>query len=871
MTERARRSTIAVFLTLLCLYALTAGGQGYSVDGTFSFQLARSVATDPTHDFARRNAATLARWGPVLPALGVPFVWLGAALGRLAPPRDSVAVDGERLTLYDFPPIGGPASGAPGRLELPVTGGALDDVQRARVVSFLSLASSVADGAPVASLVLVGRDGAPLARVVLRAGRETAEWAYDVPGAAPSAHARARVVGRWPGNPQANLYGADLDVGRAAQPAAVVVEWTGADPTARLHLRAVQLRGARGAVEVVGPTSGTWMADDQAAFFARFAFSFVNVPLVALTCALLVPLGAFLGYSTPAATALALATGVATPLWPYAKHDFAEPAAALFIVAATLCVVGARGAARRFVLGGACAALAAGARYTAAWLLPVLAVQAAYAGWQTGAPVAPIPTRLRRAATACGLTVLVPALGLVALLASGRRLPTIWGGAGSGLAQSWLDFSPLNGLYGLTFGPGKGLLWYAPGLVLALAGAPAFLRRQRAHALVFAALPALYLLTYGSKGVWHGGGWGPRYLIPIVPLVACLALPVVERLIHRRSGVGASLTAALLVISVAAQLLGALKHPNLYTVMYRDHVAPKPPSYGYALGGPPAEGYWRHFGGPAAARQLTRPTRGVDPSLPARGLGYAFAESGPLSLTLDAREPFTLSVYVCDWDHRGRRERLRVEQPGSATAPDLDGDLSQCLYRSTPVAAPGPVRVVVDETTGSDVPVLSALFFDRSAPPLPAAGDGAWEGRVGRDGYVLFAWDRGADVASLPRYVSGPTGGGRVWVDTWQTELIETALLYAPGFSPLLAHAWLLGSDAIAALRPADTALLQRAVASPPWRYVYGLEIHSPNPEYALGLDLWPILLRSHFRSHPPVMAAAWLATSLLALGLIAG
>lgn len=184
---------------------------------------------------------------------------------------------------------------------------------------------------------------------------------------------------------------------------------------------------------------------------------------------------------------------------------------------------------------------------------------------------------------------------------------------------------------------------------------------------------------------------------------------------------------------------------------------------------------------------------------------------------------------------------------------------------------PGPVRVTVDVTTGADVPVLSALFFDRDTPSLPAAGDGAWEGRVGRDGYVLFAWDRGNDVASLPTFVSGPTGGQRVWVDTWQTELIETALLYAPGFSPLLAHAWLLGTDAVAALRPGDAALLQRALASPPWRYVHGLEIHSPNPEYALGLDLWPILLRSHFRSHAPVMFAAWVATSLLALGLVAG
>jgi hypothetical protein len=99
---------------LWCVYALTGGGQGYSVDGTFSYEVARSIATDPAREFLARNRGTLARWGPVVPALGVPFAWAGARLGELAPRRDTVPLpsDGRVVRLFDWPALG-PASSTP--------------------------------------------------------------------------------------------------------------------------------------------------------------------------------------------------------------------------------------------------------------------------------------------------------------------------------------------------------------------------------------------------------------------------------------------------------------------------------------------------------------------------------------------------------------------------------------------------------------------------------------------------------------------------------------------------------------------------------------------------------------------------------------
>jgi hypothetical protein len=326
--------------------------------------------------------------------------------------------------------------------------------------------------------------------------------------------------------------------------------------------------------------------------------------------------------------------------------------------------------------------------------------------------------------------------------------------------------------------------------------------------------------------------------------------------------------AALLAAGILVQLIGVAKHPNRYTVMFRDHILPYLVDDGVAYGGARAQAYWRHFGGPEAGRQLARPTdvrpagATVGTTVPApavegdppRGLGYLFGGEGTLRLRLDVRRDvrFAATVYACDWDHRGRRQGLTLTDAGGVRRYTLGADFSGCEYLTWPVEArPGaPLELRLDGLAG-DVPVISALFFDppgaagaagttgSGQPDLPrrdVTTRGAWPGRYGAEGYVLFAWRRGAvDVGRLPDDVSGYEGGERVWLDTGEAELADTALLYAPAFSPLLAHSWLLGSDAVATFFPSDGALQQRALASPPWRSLAGLDRNSPHPEYGLG------------------------------------
>ena len=857
------KSAALVFLVLLCVYLLSSGGQGYSVDGAFSYRAATSIATDPSLTFLRANADTFRRWGPLLAVLGAPFSWAGAQLSRAAPPRDSITLSGERLALRDWPAIGAPGSGETTQLTLDVP--VVDEIggiRAVRLVSFLSRGSAVPDGETVAELVLLDAAEGTLARASVRAGRETAEWAIDLPSTGRVAHQRAPLAGHWPGNPSANLYWADLPLTGPGSVRSVVIRHAGGQSTGRVHVRAVQLRGERGSIEVPGPIA--WSERDQLNFFTRFGFSFVNAPIVALTCALLIPIGRGLGYDERTSAVVALMAGLATPLWPYAKFDFSEPAAAAAMIGAVALLVRNDLSAGRLVLAGGLLCAAAAARYTAVALLPILAIQVGLSNLRrsTREPL----SRLVRAGVAIGWLVSVPVVGALVLAVVLRHLPTIWGGAGAGIAQGWLDFPLWNGVYGLLLSPGKGLLWYAPAAALAGAGLVSFVRRHRTSAIVYVALPLAYVLIYGSKGVWHGGGWGPRYLVPLIPFSVCWSLPVASRLMHgaRRAARGAAI--GLTALSAGAQLLGVLKHPNLYTVMFRDHVAPALRSYGQALGGTPARSYWMHFGGPVAARQLVRPASGLDPSSSRRGLGFAFAESGPLVLDAETSAPFVLTVYACDWDHRGRRQRVVVQGRADVATIDLNHDFSSCEYHSTSVREPGAVKITVEALQPRDVPVVSALFFDRRPPDTPSAGDGDWVGRVGRDGFVLFGWDRGRDVAALPPYVPRVDGGERVWVDTWEAELTDTALLYAPGFSPLLAHGWLLAADAASLVAPRSASLIERALASPPWRYVHELEVQSPHPEYGLGVDVWPVLLYAQFAAHPGVIAVAWAAYGAVAL-----
>ena len=93
------------------------------------------------------------------------------------------------------------------------------------------------------------------------------------------------------------------------------------------------------------------------------------------------------------------------------------------------------------------------------------------------------------------------------------------------------DFStPLHlGLYGLFLSPGKSLFLFAPLVLLAMLGLPLLWRQSRPLAAVCGGCVTAYALFLGNHTQWEAGySWGPRYLLPVVPLLLVGMAPLLR-------------------------------------------------------------------------------------------------------------------------------------------------------------------------------------------------------------------------------------------------------------------------------------------------------------------------------------------------------
>lgn len=127
------------------------------------------------------------------------------------------------------------------------------------------------------------------------------------------------------------------------------------------------------------------------------------------------------------------------------------------------------------------------------------------------------------------LGVLPPALGSIGLalwfnhLRYGEWLALGYGAGGYGFTNSMAV-----GLYGLLLAPGKSVFLYSPILILGLFGATRMFRSHRAESLLLAAILCATIPLFAKWWAWSGDwAWGPRFLVPLVPLMmmpAALAL-----------------------------------------------------------------------------------------------------------------------------------------------------------------------------------------------------------------------------------------------------------------------------------------------------------------------------------------------------------
>jgi hypothetical protein len=102
----------------------------------------------------------------------------------------------------------------------------------------------------------------------------------------------------------------------------------------------------------------------------------------------------------------------------------------------------------------------------------------------------------------------------------------------TGYSQELLFQAPWIGSFGLLLSPGRGLFIYAPLLLLLFWGIrPAWRRLSIAYFWLIVGLSLFYWLFYGSWFAWGGTwGWGPRFLLPILPLLMLFVAEPIEAL-----------------------------------------------------------------------------------------------------------------------------------------------------------------------------------------------------------------------------------------------------------------------------------------------------------------------------------------------------
>ena len=583
------RPAFLLFFFAFALYALSMGparnGAGYSADGTFAFEMAKSVMIDRGHAYLRDQNKNFARWGVGLPTVFAPIVAFAEPLAKKAPQRDRIPLAEHDVLLVNQPPLGGtPGPNVRRALDLDIPQGAYDTLA---LVSHSGLSAGFRQGTEIARLRLTDASGR-FTEHPIRVGIETAEWAYDRGDVrAVIRHEQPPPVARHIGNARAYYYATTWNFDAPRELTAARIVYLQAD--GNFYVDGLALRTPEG-TWVDGPGVGrVWSERQNHEFFRRIWVAAANALITALGVVLVFRILRRLRYSERVAIVGALIYAVGTMAWPYAKFDFSEPVVTTLLLASVWLslVYGATGRQRYVLLAGVAVFAAVLTKYVTLIAVPLLLAGLVVhvkpgRSWGRAIRDSIRPALLFSAPFLC---ILPAALVVAAVLFDFRLLyeQELLGG----LQRGWLELPFGLGLGGLITSWGKGVLWYNPILLVTLPVLPWFVRRHGWRSLVFIAIPVAYALLYSRKQVWYGGNaWGPRYLVPVLPLLVIVGAPLFERVIERaRSWLPGAALAAVVLVSASVQFLGVAKDFIGYQDLFQQQVAGAVPLKGAIYGG----------------------------------------------------------------------------------------------------------------------------------------------------------------------------------------------------------------------------------------------------------------------------------------------
>jgi hypothetical protein len=258
------------------------------------------------------------------------------------------------------------------------------------------------------------------------------------------------------------------------------------------------------------PVSST----DRDAFYAPLT----NAALMAATVCGIALCGVALRFSVRASVMLAILLSVGSPLWLYARTDSSEALQSACLIGAVYCLFRTRGvvgAGSAFASG--CFLAVAGA--TKAMNFIVLPLFALFAIRRTP----------ERKATVAASVLTPPALAAASLVAfNWLRFGTLFE-TGYGITASLFSHPLVDGARVQLFSTGHGLALFCPPLLLLPLAVRRCVRWMPAESALVAAVFITFLLAFSKWWAYWGMNWGPRFLVPTVPLLALGLLPLAER------------------------------------------------------------------------------------------------------------------------------------------------------------------------------------------------------------------------------------------------------------------------------------------------------------------------------------------------------
>jgi hypothetical protein len=275
-----------------------------------------------------------------------------------------------------------------------------------------------------------------------------------------------------------------------------------------------------------------------------FLISFANIPFGLLALVMFSRLLRQFGVSGVSAWLLPLGLGLGTLAWRYAGYDFSEEMQMGLLMLAVYGV--ARGTPKAIAGGGAGFAGLFLVKILYAAFFPLFLV---YLTMRPGS----LRQRIHNATLFTFPFVLAGCL--VAWLNAARFGNPLESGYG-GEARMFFPWQLWRTIPQLLGSLDKGLLIFCPILILGFFGWREFASRHRPEAVLYAGLIVGNLILAGAWYSWGGAwSWGPRLLVPVIPL---WLLPAAFWIARRRSRAPIWILALLTLTSILVQIPGIL-------------------------------------------------------------------------------------------------------------------------------------------------------------------------------------------------------------------------------------------------------------------------------------------------------------------------